>query len=138
MRHRCDNLYSHLPGKQYITYPKEWKIFDNFKNDMWDDFFFNASLDRIDNNLPYSKENCRWITKKDQSKNRRHHLLTPSGEKVLDLWCNAEYITPGLTYNAFRSRMSRGMPLKQALTQRVKGFIYPELVNDLPWIKCPA
>lgn len=29
------------------------------------------SIERIDNNLDYCKENCKWATKKDQSANRR-------------------------------------------------------------------
>jgi len=46
------------------------------------------TIDRIDNNFGYSKENCRWVDWKTQQRNRRsNHLITFQGEtKCLIEW----------------------------------------------------
>lgn len=38
----------------------------------------NTSLDRVDNSLGYSPENCRWTTKEKQSFNRRGWSKDPN------------------------------------------------------------
>lgn len=49
---------------------KEWHDFMIFYNDMWNNFKPELQLDRIDGTKGYSKENCRWVTPKENSLNK--------------------------------------------------------------------
>ncbi len=71
-----------------ITYDAHWEKFENFYADMEAGYKKGLSLDRIDNNGNYCKENCRWTDKKTQAINRRNtKLFTFNGEaRTLTDW----------------------------------------------------
>jgi hypothetical protein len=74
MLDRCDNPRS--PSyKRYgaigIDVCDRWKNFHDFVKDLPDGYFIGAELDRIDNLRGYSPENVRWVSKKENSRNRR-------------------------------------------------------------------
>jgi hypothetical protein len=81
---RCSASY-HNSARYYdrgIKVCEEWLIFENFYADMGEPQT-GMSIDRINNNLGYSKENCRWATAKTQANNReRTRFLNVSGEKI--------------------------------------------------------
>ncbi len=91
MIQRCNNpnntAYKNYGGRG-ICVCKAWMKFERFLQDMGERPP-NLTLDRIDNNGDYCKENCRWTTIKEQRRNyRQNRLITINGiTKCLIEWC---------------------------------------------------
>lgn len=78
MKSRCSNPKDpnfKNYGARGIKVSDDWQTFENFYRDMGDIPFQSAHLDRIDNNGPYSKENCRWVTAKQNCRNKRNNKI---------------------------------------------------------------
>lgn len=74
MKTRCDNVkHKWYPeyGGRGIGYQESWTYFESFWEDMKDGYADHLTLDRIDNDLGYSKENCRWAEANYQAHNQR-------------------------------------------------------------------
>jgi len=74
MKTRCRNKNNdsyQSYGKRGIRVCEEWANFSNFLRDMGEKPA-EKSLDRVNNNGNYCKENCRWATAKEQANNTRN------------------------------------------------------------------
>lgn len=82
MKRRCNKLNHNSSinyGRVGISYDASWEIFDNFYNDMFENYSDDLTLDRIDPEKDYSRENCRWVTQQDQSKNKGVYKTNKTG-----------------------------------------------------------
>ncbi len=94
-----------------ITYDPKWETFEGFWEDMKDGYRDDLTIDRINNDGNYCKENCRWSTVKKQANNRRsNHFVYYLGEKltIADL-CEKYNLKYGITF----SRIKYGWSIEQ-------------------------
>lgn len=119
MIQRCENPntknYERYGGRG-ITVSDEWHDFQTFFRDMGNRPA-GYSIDRIDNNAGYSKENCRWSTTAQQNNNRRvNRKATINGRtQTIAEWAK-EY---GVTWQVMKGRVERGWSEEDAATTPV-------------------
>jgi len=82
IKQRCNNpkkdCYINYGGRG-IKISDEWSLFEGFYSDMYESYVshvekfgeMNTTIDRIDVDRNYCKENCKWSTRREQSLNRR-------------------------------------------------------------------
>lgn len=129
---RCENKKStsyYLYGKRGIRV--YWKRFIEFKDDMYESYLEhckkygekNTSIDRIDNNKGYCKENCRWVTTIEQGNNRRNNRIISIEDKKNTLmnWARKSEIN----WSTIRSRLENtNMDVKECVYKKPRKAIY--------------
>jgi hypothetical protein len=95
-----------------ISFDPAWKRFENFLADMGERPA-GKTIERIDNDGPYTKANCRWATVAEQMRNTRRNRFVLINEKQL---CLAEAArTIGADSGTIRQRAIRhGITLQEA------------------------
>jgi hypothetical protein len=131
-RTRFYRIWSHLKErclnkntKNYNDYggrgiKLKWQSFEQFKEDMYESYLDHVkefgekqtTIDRIDNNGNYCKENCRWVNQKIQQNNKRtNHFIEYKGQvKTIAEW--AEELN--IKYHCLYARIMRNQPLEKS------------------------
>jgi transposase-like protein len=105
MMHRCYNVkrkkYGNYGGRG-IRVCEEWHEPNAFIEwAMMNGYRPGLQIDRIDNEKGYSPENCRWVTPKENSRNKRNtRYLTINGiTKCVTEWCETIKISQYTIYS---------------------------------------
>lgn len=109
MKSRCNNpkasRYKNYGGRGISVCPT-WSVsFDAFISDMGERPQ-GTSLDRIDVNGDYCKDNCRWATKYEQAQNTTKDLgsIYRRGNRWRLTWCDGRYYESYLTQEEAMNR----------------------------------
>ena len=115
MRQRClspaNNTYARYGGRG-IKICDRWLNFSNFVADMGEPAA-GKTIERIDNDKGYSKENCRWASMKEQCQNRGSSVFVEyNGQrKTMAEWSEIS----GIKYATLRNRIiAQNKPLDVA------------------------
>lgn len=79
MKQRCNGTSNRTANKNYhergIGYAARWEQFELFYEDMNAEYKPGFDLDRIDNEKGYNKENCRWVSRRANCRNKRNSVF---------------------------------------------------------------
>lgn len=114
MRTRCNNPntnnYDDYGGRGIKVCP-EWSDFNCFYNDMKDGYEDHLQLDRVDNDADYCKENCKWSTRAEQTRNKRNNYwFEAGGLRMIKMdWAERWEVS----HTTLNNRMKQGLTFQQ-------------------------
>jgi len=130
MNNRCHNPKDHAYkdyGGRGISVCHEWRGpggYQQFMKDMPPRPTRRHTLDRIDNQLGYSRDNCKWSTREEQGANKRTtKLVTLCGRTQTKSQWSREL---GMSPTGFNNRLQRGWSEEEIL-QPVNAMKQPPL-----------
>ena len=106
-----------------------WMNFENFIRDMGPRPSMLHSIERKDNDGPYTPGNCIWGTRAEQAANKRKTVRVYNGGDTASLMsiCRARNIR----YSTVQMRISRGRwPIERAFNERIGN--HNPIVIDMP------
>jgi hypothetical protein len=118
----CDRYKDY--GGRGIVVSDEWKNdFMTFYNDMIEGYKPRLELDRERVNGPYSKGNCRWVTRKQNCRNKRNttYLTIDGVTKPLVEWAEIS----GRWHQNIRRSLRQGKSHKEAVFGKQKNHKSP-------------
>lgn len=122
MKNRC-YLKSHIAYKNYGG--RGIKVCDEWKNDVVEFYNWainngykdNLSIDRINNELNYCPENCRWATSLQQQNNTRNNLKYVYNGEILTLAeISRKY---NINYSTLFNRIKKNPDIKLAIEKPI-------------------
>lgn len=116
MKTRCYNSkskdYKHYGGRG-IRVCEKWQSAQGFAEDMYETYIVGLSIERIDVNDDYCPQNCIWIPKSEQWKNKRDSFITYDGVALRKRqWIQELGITPKMF---FRIRNKLNLSFEEAI-----------------------
>lgn len=110
IKHRCesekDSSYKHYWWRWIMC---EWNSFEDFYKDMIKSYKPWLQIDRINNDGNYCKKNCRWVTSKENNRNRRSNIIY-QWKCLLDI-CKERW----LIYNTIQARIASWWTIEDAI-----------------------
>jgi hypothetical protein len=112
-------------GGRGITICDEWRDFQSFYDWSYaNGYDENAqtgkcTIDRIDNNGNYCPDNCRWVTMKKQSNNKRNNIFVEINgvKKTLAEWADFS----GISRSTIKQRYHKGLNDERLISPVKKG-----------------
>lgn len=137
MKRRCYNpnfKQFHDYGGRGIRVCEAWMDYRTFERDM-SPRPVGLTLDRRDNDLGYSKENCRWATRKEQQRNRRQGVyVTIEGVRYRGIELAEQ---SGHKTDVIVARAKSGLSLQEVLSPE-RHFSYLPQQVEAAWRKSVA
>lgn len=116
-RSRSPEVWKYYGGRG-ISVCQDWQTsFEIFFKDMGPRPSPDHSIDRIDNNGPYSPTNCRWATNKEQKRNcTNSRILEYQGKRqCVAAWADEV----GIPISILRHRLSANWAISRLLTTSI-------------------
>ncbi len=109
MMNRCYNEKFqdyHNYGGRGIKVDEHWHSVKNFIDDVQDGYIKGLQLDRVENDMNYSKSNFRWATRTENNRNKRTNVFITIGNLRLTAieWSEKT----GIVYTTILGRIKRG------------------------------